>query len=138
MRLRTHCRIILGLERGPVLYMTRNELIRLLVLNEIADDYEEPEYIHGRLAGLGPHCGLPIELPDVRQALLDLVGLGCAKAYNLWRNPAEGLRGVPPLERVDEYYYWITDQGRVVHSSFNSWPFDEEGKIRPGWCAPTE
>jgi hypothetical protein len=40
--------------------MTLFELIRMLVLNEIADDYEEPEHVYIQLASLARRCRMEI------------------------------------------------------------------------------
>jgi len=117
---------------------TRYELIRMLTLNEIADDYEEPEHVGELVAAVGRQYGLEIGPSDVTRALLDLVGLGWAKAHDLRTRPPRELPGVPPAERAKEFYYWITEKGRGVQSSFEDWPFDEDGKPTPGWVPPVE
>jgi len=108
----------------------------MLVLNEIADDFEEPDHIRGRLSELGSDCGLAVDPSDVNHALVDLVKLGWAKAYDLWKEPREELQAVPGLEEVGKYYYWITPEGRHIQSSFEGWPFDDEGAPVPGWLPP--
>jgi len=118
--------------------VTRYEMVRMLVLNEIADDYEEPSHIYERLEDLGRKCGMVIQPLDVKRALVDLVESGWAGAYDLWRKPVEELRAPPPPERVDEYYYLITQRGREAQSSFEAWPFDDTGAILQGWSPPTD
>lgn len=116
--------------------MTRYELVRMLVLNEIADDYEASAHIQERVSDLGRECELLIDAADVNLALLDLVKSGWAKAYDLWKEPREELQVVPKFEQIGEHYYWITPQGREVLSAFEGWPFDDEGALLPGWHAP--
>jgi len=114
--------------------MTGFELIRMLVLNEIADDYEEPKHLHEQLASLAERCGMTIQPLDVRHALIDLVRIGWAKAYRLsQKEPVEEVRGTPSAELAEDYYYWITDKGRQVQSCF-----DDTGEIIPGWRPPVE
>jgi hypothetical protein len=110
----------------------------MLVLNEIADDYEEPVHVREQLASVAERCGMVIEPVDVRHALIDLVELGWAKAYRLSpRDPVEEVQGAPAIERAEDYYYWITEKGREVQGSFNGWPFDDDGNMIPNWCPPT-
>jgi hypothetical protein len=122
--------------------MMRSELKRMLVLNEISDDYEEPQHIHERLAPLAEQCRMPITPEDVRQALIDLVQAGWAKAYPLAMGEKgeeirDAIQGLPP-ERVGEHYYWITDEGRKIQNAFTGFPFDDRGAMIPGWCPPAE
>ena len=105
----------------------------MLVLNEISDDYEEPSHIRDRVMRLSVDCGLPVESSDISRALTDLVRLGWARAYNLWKDPMEELQNAPPLEHVAEFYYWITPKGREIQLSFEGWPFSEEGAILSDW-----
>jgi hypothetical protein len=119
--------------------MTCSELIRMLALNEISDDYEEPAHVHEQLTRLAEQCGMTINPLDVRLALIDLVKLGWAKAYRLSpEDPIKEAQGAPAIEQADDYYYWITDSGREVQGSFNGWPFDEDGTILAGWRPPAE
>lgn len=110
----------------------------MLVLNEIADDYEEPDHVHERLAKRTRQFGLHIDLTEVNRALIDLVRLGWAKAYDLWKQPPEEFPAALDVENVGDYYYWITAPGLEAHSSFENWPFGEEGEIVPGWATPAE
>ena len=57
----------------------RYELIRILALNELSDDYEEPVHVTERVVAIGRSYGFPVETSEVTRALLDLVGLGWAK-----------------------------------------------------------
>jgi hypothetical protein len=118
--------------------MTRYEVTRMLVLNEISDDYEEIGHVRERVVVLCLQCGLPVESADVSRALIDLVKLGWARAYDLSKDPPEESAGVPQLEEVGEYYYWATAQGRDVQGSFGGWPFDDKGAVILGWSPPPE
>lgn len=117
--------------------MTRDELIRMLVLNEISDDYEESEHVFENVSERGRNCGISVEVSDVNRTLLELVNSGSAKAYDLWKNPPEELQTVPE-DDLSKYYYWITPKGLEAHSSFEGWPFDDEGVVLPGWIPPSQ
>ena len=120
--------------------MKRDELVRQLVLAEIADDYEEPDHIWENVAQRAEMCSLPVERAMIARILLELVDLGLARAYDLsLRGPARELDTAPPLEQIAKYYFWITPQGKDVHLTYRTtvgWPFDDEGDIRSDWVAP--
>lgn len=121
--------------------MTRKELVRRFVLNEIGDDYENVEHIHTLIARDSSRCGLEISRPDIVQGLRELIETGLAKAYKLTptRRTAEEVTGVQSVDQMDDYYFWATPKGRDLQSSDDDWyPFDESGKIRKDWAAPTE
>jgi hypothetical protein len=116
--------------------MNRDELIRMFVLDEIMDDYEELDHITERIAPSGAQCGVVIRKQDVVQALISLTENGFAKAYSLGNNSKE-IEGVPTLDEIqdpDQYkrcYFWVTDNGREEHSRQDSlWPFDEDGELK--------
>jgi hypothetical protein len=105
--------------------MNRDELIRMFVLDEIMDDYEELDHITERIARWGAKCGVVIQKQDVVQALISLTENGFAKAYS---NSKE-IEGVPPLDAIQDpdlytrCYFWVTDSGREEHKRQDSlWP----------------
>jgi hypothetical protein len=110
----------------------------MLALNEICDDYEEPVHVHERLAAVGREYGIEVRPTDAVRALVDLVSLEWAAAYDLTKEPPQKLRGVPAVERAGRAYYFITQEGREAQSSFEGWPFDQEGVPIPDWAPPTE
>lgn len=120
--------------------MTRQELIRLLVLAEISDDYEEPCHILERVARSARICGASASVEDVRSALLGLITSGLARAY--WLSPREDaseFNGIPPAQKFSEYYYYITPKGKhALAASRSKWPFDPEGSLLPGWTISVE
>jgi hypothetical protein len=117
--------------------VNRCEIVRLLVLNAIADDYEEPRHIFETIIGPSELCGVPIQPKDVDTVLVQLVEMGLASAYELTPTaPAVEIQGVPRLDQVNRYYFFITKRGREVHATLN-WPFDEEGALLPGWIPPS-
>lgn len=119
--------------------MTRVDLTRMLVLNEISDDFEEPQHIHEVLAPLAEKCQFIITQEEVKQALIHLVRSGLARAYRLspW-SEGEEIQGAPLPEQAGDYYYWITDEGRKTQGAFKGWPFDGRGGAIPGWSPPDE
>jgi hypothetical protein len=124
--------------------LSRSEFVRRLVLNSIADDYENVDQIILReVAGNAGKCGLAVERPEVVEALAGLIEEGLAKAYILSgdsRDPFAGeLPGMPPMDVVEEYfrtYFYITKKGldhHSLHRSDGTWPFDDEGDLRQDW-----
>ena len=122
--------------------MDRREVIRLLVLNEISDDFENVDQI------ILPHvvkatakCGLAVGRAEIVDALAGLVRDGLAKAYILSsakRDPFSGeLPDMPPLDVIEENfetYFYITKEGLDFHRSDDIWRFlDDEGNLRPDW-----
>jgi hypothetical protein len=121
--------------------MNRNGLKRLLVLTEIADDYEEPGHIYENVAKEAKLCGMAIEPSEILKILVDLIESGEAKAYRLLpvKGPAGEVQGVPSLDELGDYYFWITKKGLEARSSSaDNWPFDGEGELLPGWSSPAE
>lgn len=116
--------------------MERNKLVRLMVLNEICDDYENiDQIILPHLARQCAKLGFAVERSDIVRALAELVADGLAKAYRLSSTaPVKELQGMPQLDAVDEdfeIYFYITDKGMVLQlSDDQEWPFDDEGNPR--------
>ena len=88
--------------------MDRTEAVRALVLNELCDDYEEPEQIlkQVRCDAIDP----VLSADELRQALVSLVGTGLAKAYRstATRNPPEEIA----WNGESGVYFYITELGR--------------------------
>jgi len=117
--------------------MDRSELVRRLVLSEIADDYENvDQIILPSVAKLGVKLGLSIDRSEISDALRSLVGDGLAKAYLLsGKEPfSTEIQGLPALDVVEENfktYFYITEKGNAFQLSDNTWwPFDDEGNPR--------
>jgi hypothetical protein len=118
--------------------MTRQELVRLAVLMNIADSYEEPVYIYDCVAEALEPCGLAIAPEETQQALLELTESGLAKAYRLSaREPfKEELQGLPPFDGSYDYYFWITEdglRGLAIGRAREDWPLDDVHDVIPGW-----
>jgi hypothetical protein len=121
--------------------MTREELVRLAVLMNIADACEEPVRVYQRVAGdLGP-CGLWVAPEETQDALIKLTESGLAKAYRMSgaysREPsAAELQGVPPFDGSYNYYFYITEDGLrslAIGRAREDWPLDDECELIPGW-----
>jgi hypothetical protein len=116
--------------------MKQRDLVRLLILAIISDDYEEPTHIYDRLTEEAQLCGISVQPADIHQALADLINLSLAKAYKLsTTEPSIEVQGVPPVENSQGLFFWATDKGRaaVVAARDDQWPFDDEGALRAGW-----
>jgi hypothetical protein len=120
--------------------MNRRELVRRLVLNAIADDYENVDQVILRhVAEDGAKCGLTIDRTEIVDALARLIEDGFARAYLLSsREPFRTeLQGMPLIDVVEEYfetYFYITKHGTgLLLYDDASWPFDDERNLRPNW-----
>jgi len=103
--------------------VNRIELIRLIVLNEICDDYENVDQIILQGAAKeGAAYGLTIDRRDVVAALGWLIEQGLAKAYllsSLSPHHTE-LHGMPQLDMIEENfqtYFYIAKKGMEHHLS---------------------
>jgi hypothetical protein len=115
--------------------MSRRELISLLILDVIADDYENLAKIVEELNGFASRCGLSLEHSEVSDALRGLIDAGLAKPYRLSQTHEDVDREVRPNEvtELSDYYFWITDKGRLLHERDDWWPFNEQGLLKEGW-----
>jgi len=120
--------------------MNRTELVQLLVLREICDDYENvDQIIFPRVAKDAAKHGLAIERSEIVDALAGLVQDGLAKAYLLCSHQpySTELQGMPPLDVIEENFetfFWATKRGIDLQCPhMTSWPFDDEGELRSGW-----
>jgi hypothetical protein len=117
--------------------MDRSELVRRLVLSEIADDYENvDQIILPSVAKLGVKLGLSIDRSEILDALRGLIGDGLAKAYlSSGKEPfSTEIEGVPALDVIEEHfktYFYITEKGKAFNLSDDTWwPFDDDGSPR--------
>jgi hypothetical protein len=120
--------------------MNRSELVRLMVLNEISDDYENvDQIILPHVAQDGAKLGLTIERSEIVDAMAGLIKDGLAKAYLLsGREPfSTELQGMPAINLVEEdfkTYFYITKKGMDLQLRDDTWwPFNDEHEPRPNW-----
>ena len=100
-----------------------------MVLNEIAEDYENVDQII--LPVVARECaklGIVVERSDIVNALAELIEDGLAKAYLLsGREPTKELQGMPQVDKVEtsfKTYFYITKKGMDVHLADDTWwPF---------------
>jgi len=120
--------------------MTQIEFVRRLVLNEICDDYEDLEMIGQWVFKDSARCGLTVTQGDIVKSLIDLIEAGMAKAYwfePMAKEPSE-LKGPPPLDEIQKFYFWATPQGIDLQvSDGNWWPFDDNDELRKDWVPPS-
>ena len=115
--------------------MEKRELVRLLVLNEICDDFENiDQIILKNVAPQAAKLGITVTRDDIAEELARLIDDGLAKAYDLTMDDPLGhpLPGMPNVERNEtnafRTYFYITKRGMEIHlSDFPTWPFDEDG-----------
>ena len=124
---------------------TRAELLRLLVLNVIADDYENLTVsIAGPIAEVGAKCGLSFQKLEIVQALTELVAGGLAKVYRLHGDGrpdwAEEIHGMPSLEEMEDFdgaWFYIAEGGlEVLRANRDAWPLDDDDELRKDWTPP--
>jgi len=124
--------------------MNRSELIRMFVLDAIADDYENLEQITKHITRLSSDCGMAVTPSVVLQALDELIAAGLAKAYRL-SNQIEEIGGMPPPDEIgspnesltDDAYFWVTEDGRRLQlADCPAWPFDDNNTLRADWRLP--
>jgi hypothetical protein len=108
-------------------------LLQMLVLNEIADDYENFTRIFEGSAREGRRCGVVALPADIVRALSELVVSGLAGKFRLSpTQPAREAPDVSPEDALSDHsiYFLITRRGREVLDDDALWPFDEHGQIR--------
>jgi hypothetical protein len=121
--------------------MHRSQLVRMFVLDAIADDYENFEQITKHVTSLSSLYGMPIASSEILQALSDLIGADLAKAYRL-SNEVEEISGMPPpseigshnLTTANDIYFWVTKKGadlQLLHCA--DWPFNDDNVLRSDW-----
>ena len=115
--------------------MSRDELVRYMVLDWMADDYENvDQIIFPTVAKVcAEEYGLTIERPEVVSALAGLIADGLAKAYLLsGREPfATELQGMPSLDVVEEdfkTYFYPTKKGIDIIQALDDWPWPYDGR----------
>ena len=118
--------------------MTRNELIQILALDVIADDYESFDKTVADVSTLGRNCGITIGAWEIAEALRILIKSDLARAYRLSPSHTfEPIRGLPAADGMEERYFWVTEKGRELQlADFPGWPFDEKGLLRADWSPP--
>ncbi len=105
--------------------MDREEIIRLLVLNSVCDDYEHvDQVIFPQVSRWGAKLRWTIERAEIIKALAWLIENGMARAYLLSeREPhSTELAGIPALDEIEDdsgIYFYITGKGMKLHREPN-------------------
>src|ERR1700728_3804704 len=112
--------------------MKRKDLIRLVTLLEIADNFVEPAHVYDRVAGRLGVFKIAVSPEETRASLIELIESSFAKAYWLGPGPQREVDGVPPLDDFQEYYFHITEEGvEMIPIWRKRWPFDDVGDLLP-------
>lgn len=96
--------------------------IRSMVMDSIANDYEDFRMISREVMKWASERALYVETGEVADALMDLVECGFAKAYRLSANSPFETVERPEAREISEYYFLLTDEGRasLEHSDAES------------------
>lgn len=120
--------------------LDRSSLLKLFLLDVVADDYEDFEHIESTVRRMAERCGMTIRGEETIESLEKLIREGWIQAYWLSeRQPAERIEGVPSREEIhDAYcYFMITAEGAVAQAEdVPEWPFDGWFQLKPGWAPP--
>lgn len=111
--------------------VSRENLLKIFVLNELADDFENLEMVAGECGILAAKCGIRIVDKDVIETIAALIKDGSLRA--MWLSRADDPRpieGVPANEDFYRVYFAHTDAGVRRHSE-NPWPLDDYGNAVP-------
>jgi DNA-binding transcriptional ArsR family regulator len=115
--------------------MDRSELTRVLILNAIAEEYEDLAFIEQDVnrCMAESHLATKISRSAIREQLADLIDAGLAKAYRLFSSgrAAEEIEGRPAPEEIDQCWFHITDLGALALEEGDT-SFNEEGRIIGG------
>lgn len=120
--------------------MDRSELIRMFVLDAIADDDEELDRISEHVFQLGVRCGVTIRMSDILDGLTGLIKSGLAKAFQFRGTvPTDEIDGVPASYDSEGLYFAITNKGKEVQNAeYEPWPFDDKNALKKGWSPPSD
>jgi hypothetical protein len=111
--------------------MTRTDLLRILILNDVADDYENLEHVTAEVARVAAINRLRIDREEVCIELSNLIAYGLIGAYRLSASSINEVAAVTAAASLGDYYYWQTPKGRAAHQNVE-WPFDDEGRLLSG------
>ncbi len=120
--------------------VTRQQLVHILVLSQIADTYCHLERAIDQVTRLGLPCGVTLEASEIVAELNSLVDTNLAKAYRLSELGREfnEIAGWPPADEVEHCYFTVTAAGEIeIKATGYLWPFDfehdDEDVLREGW-----
>lgn len=91
--------------------MEKTALLRSLVMDAIANDYEDFATIVEDVAAWASERDICVTAPEISASLFELVKSGLAKAYALSNSPREVQLNDPP-DGSEGWYFLLTKQGR--------------------------
>jgi hypothetical protein len=95
--------------------MERSDLVRALVMDAIANDYEEPGVIVDEVSAWAGERGVSVTTTEILAALTGLVQTGLAKAYRLSASrPAEEVHGLQQIHRETDCYFLLSPEGKLA------------------------
>ena len=92
----------------------RTSFTKELVLNSVADDYEDFRIILDEVTYWGSQRGIQLTRDEVEMALLDLLSTGHVQAYELSSVPPHSTPVSFTAERARDLYYYLTPTGRKI------------------------
>ena len=94
--------------------MSREQILREMVLSSVADDYESFELIEEQLARLAGEAKINFTADQLAAHLGDLIRDGLVRAYVLSPQPPHVRVAEFSPERLDELWYLATPDGLKV------------------------
>jgi hypothetical protein len=93
--------------------MERNKLIQGLVMDSIADDYEDLSMVVREVSTWASERGSSVAKSDIKKALLDLIRDGLAAAYRLTPSTREKIQGRPESDMLGKCHFLLTEEGQA-------------------------
>ena len=109
--------------------ITRHDLLRILVLNEASDGYQDFERIERESKLVAIRCGVVPTSDEIAAAISKLIRDGLLKS--VWLSPHDPPReivGVPSVTDFHRVYFFQTKSGEQEHAA-SLWPLDDEGNV---------
>ena len=114
--------------------ITRQDLLRRLVLNEASDGYRHFAAIERESGLVAMRCGLLAGSEEIGAAVAALIGQGYLRAVELSsREAPRAIEGVPTEADLHRVYFFQTESG-VRENASGYWPFDDDGRVLPDLC----
>jgi len=117
---------------------TRTELVRMFVLDAVADSCESMERVREHVCNLSQRCGLEFQFSEMIQGLREVISASLVGAFQFHDGSADAIEGIPKdLESDEDLLFCITDKGRTLQlSEYDPWPFDEHNILKKHWVPP--
>ncbi len=92
----------------------RAAFVQDLVLNSMADDYEDFRTVLDEVTYWGSRRGLQLTRNEVQQALENVLAAGLAQAYVLSPHPPHTTPVSYATEKLRELYFFLTPTGKEI------------------------